>query len=140
LGSLIEMKFMKTLIDTSILIYLVDAKEEKKHQKVVGWFEGIFESNEYFVSLQNLREFAFVAKKKDLLLAEEIITYVELFADSFNLLQDSVEDVKKASRKTKNKYWDALLIATAKRNNIFQVITENEKDFKGEIGVINILK
>jgi len=140
LGSLIEMKFMKTLIDTSILIYLVDAKEEKKHQKVVGWFEGIFESNEYFVSLQNLREFAFVAKKKGLLKVEEVKKYVDLFVDSFNLLYDSVDDIKKASEKPRAKYWDALLIATAKRNNIFQVITENEKDFKGEIVIINILK
>ena len=131
---------MKTLIDTSVLIYLVDAKEEKKHLKAIEWFESIFESNEYFVSLQNLREFAFVAKKKELLKTDEIIKYVDLFADSFNLLQESVEDIKKASEKSQAKYWDALLIATVKRNNIFQVITENENDFKGEIGVMNILK
>ena len=138
--SLIEMKFMKTLIDTSILIYLIDTKEEKKHSKVVGWFESIFESNEYFVSLQNLREFAFVAKKKGLLKVEEVKKYVDLFVDSFNLLYDSVDDIKKASEKSQAKYWDALLIATVKRNNIFQVITEYENDFKGEIGVMNILK
>jgi predicted nucleic acid-binding protein len=131
---------MKKLVDTSILIYLIDSKEKEKHLKAVEWFENIFGSNDYFISTQNLREFAFVAKNKALIETEETKKYLDLFAESFNIIQDSIEDIKKACETTKKKYWDALLIATAKRNNIFQIITENEKDFVNEISVLNILK
>jgi predicted nucleic acid-binding protein len=129
---------MKTLIDTCILVYLIDAQDEKRHSRTVEWFESIFESNEYFISTQNLREFAFVSKSKKKVNPEQIKEYVDLFAKSFNLISDTVSDIKKASEKSKNKYWDSLLTATAKRNNIFQIITENEKDFKGEIQTKNI--
>ncbi len=129
---------MKTLIDTCILIYLIDAQDEERHSKAVEWFQNIFESNEYFISTQNLREFAFVSKNKKKIAPEQIKEYIDLFAKSFNLISDNVSDIKKASEKSKNKYWDSLLTATAKRNNIFQIITENEKDFKGEIQTKNI--
>lgn len=137
--NLIEMKFMKKLIDTCLLIYLVDSSDEKKHKKVVNWFETI-SGDEYFISIQNLREFAYVVKKKSLLNNEKLKEYIGLFSDSFNLIYDNLEDIINATKSSKNKYWDSLLIATAKRHNIVEIITENEKDFDGKIKVDNILK
>lgn len=140
LVNLIEMKFMKKLIDTCILIYLIDASDKIKHKKVLTWFEKVLDSNEYYISIQNIREFVFVSKKKSLLKENKIIEYVNLFLDAFNVVYDNIDDIKVAATSSKLTYWDSLLIATAKRNNIIEIITENEKDFDGKIKVANVLK
>ncbi len=131
---------MKKLIDTCVLIYLIDNSNEKKHKIAASWFESIIDNKEYYISIQNLREFAYVSKKKNLLSSKQINDILELFSDSFNVVYDNLDDIKEATKKEKNKYWDAILIETAKRNNIFEIITENEKDFYNEIKTTNIFK
>lgn len=129
---------MKKLIDTSVLVYLVDAQNKSKHKKAISWFESIFQSDEYFISVQNIREFIFVVKKKDYLKDNELLKYVELFIDSFNVIYDNISDIKSTIYSKKKEFWDDLLTATAKRNGIIEIITENEKDFKGKIKTLNI--
>jgi predicted nucleic acid-binding protein len=120
---------MKILIDTCILVYLIDSSDEIKHQKVVDWFSSIIGDDDYFVSIQNLREFVFVAKKKNLIESGDIRHYINLFVDSFNLIEDNVTDILDASLSGSKRFFDNLLVSTAKRNGIFEILTENEKDF-----------
>ncbi len=52
----------KFLVDTCVLFYLVDKNDAEKHRKASRWFESLKGEN-FFVSTQNLREFASVALK-----------------------------------------------------------------------------
>ena len=129
----------KTSIDTCILIYLVDKTEPEKHAKAIGWFESIRNKKEqYFISMQNLREFAGVAFAKTNLSPEEINENISLFSETFSVLDEKTEDIKTATLLLGNdrkNFYDALLAATMQRHGIMQILTENTKDFEKIKGI-----
>ena len=124
------------LVDTCILVYLIDKRESAKHEKAKKWFHSLSERDRFFVSIQNLREFSNIALKKSAFLPEEINQFVQLFAARFKLLFDSIEDILMANEISSGKrFWDAMLAATMKRHSISMILTENTKDFKKFSGI-----
>lgn len=134
------------LVDTNILVYLLDKKEAKRHEKTLQWFQNLKrDKNSYFISLQNLREFSSICLKKTKLKHEKINEWTELFSRIFYLVSDSKEDGIKATqicRKNKISFWDSLLIATMQRCDIRHILTENIKDFQkySKIKTINLFR
>lgn len=121
-----------------MLVYLVDKTEKSRHEKAKQWFEAIRGKKNYFVSIQNLREFANIALMKTTIQASEIVENMALFSEAFNAIFDSVEDVATAISlaETKRKvFWDAILVATMQRHEIKAILTENTKDFEGFKGI-----
>ncbi|MBN2066937.1 MAG: PIN domain-containing protein [Candidatus Diapherotrites archaeon] len=123
----------KMLVDSCILVYLVDKTEKGKHEKARQWFETIRWEKNYFVSIQNLREYANISLRKTALPAGEIVENISLFSETFNTVFDRVEDITAAIglAGTRGKlFWDAMLAATMQRHGINTILTENTKDFK----------
>ncbi len=128
----------RALVDTNILVYLIDKTDEKRHRKAKEWFKSIKGQENLFVSAQNLREFSSIALKKSSLHVNEINKILRLFADAFDLIFDNFEDIIKANNKiekTRKNFWDALLAATMQRHFISVILTENTKDFKKIKGI-----
>jgi len=124
------------LVDTCILVYLIDKNEKARHEKARKWVHSLSEEDRFFVSIQNLREFSNVALKKSDLSQEEINRFIVRFATRFKVLFDNVEDILKANEISKRKrFWDAMLAATMQRHGIKAILTENTKDFKGFKGI-----
>ncbi|MBI4044561.1 MAG: PIN domain-containing protein [Candidatus Diapherotrites archaeon] len=130
------------LVDTNLLVYIIDKTEKHKYEKANKWIKSVKSQDKYFVALQNLREFSNIARKKSGLSAEEITGFLQVFSDSFTLVFDSKDDLLKAvflSEKTKTHFWDILLACTMQRHGIQKILTENTTDFKKipEIEAIN---
>lgn len=132
----------KILIDTNVLVYLIDRREEIKHEKAIETFMAIQNKEDYFVAFQNLKEFSNVARKKTSLSAEEINEFIETFSNSFTLVFDDMVDLQNAnflSEKNNAPFWDSVLVSVMRKEKINKIITENVKDFSkfGEIETIN---
>ncbi len=121
------------LVDTNILVYLADM-EDGKHEAATQWFEdSIKHEDKYFVSLQNLREFAKVALSKADMGPSEVNGWVESFSRVFRVLPDSKEDILMAvriSHENSMHFWDANIVATMERHYIKTIMTENNRDFR----------
>ncbi|OQA30852.1 MAG: PIN domain protein [archaeon ADurb.Bin336] len=135
--NLIEVNFMteRFLVDSNILVYLIDTADELKHEKALEWLSNSY-SLSIFVSTQNIREFANNCLKKSAS-NNQILEFIELFCARFIVLQDDQLDTKNAielSKGNRNLFWGASLVSVMKRNNINLVFTENVKDFQ-KLGV-----
>lgn len=136
------------LIDTNILIYSHDKTADKiKYQKAKEFIARKTLSKECHVSAQNLAEFyyVFTSKLQKTVSSFQARTMLQLFVDSFSVIQYSAPTVLEAANIQslyKIHFWDALLAATMKENNIQLIYTENLKDFKKipEIEAINPLE
>lgn len=120
----------KGLVDSNLLIYLSIAEDMEKTEKVKQFFK---ESQELAISFQSLREVCSVLLRKYSLSKEQVLTELDLFSDIFDTVQDNLEDLEKAInifQDYKIPFWDAMLIATAERNGIKTIYTENTKDFE----------
>ena len=123
----------KMLVDTCLLFYLVDKTDAKKHDKTRGFFLSFKQKENLFASTQNLREFSSVAWKKSGLQASEINETIEVFFNSFGIVSDKQEDITTANllvESNRKNFWDALLVATAQRNGISTILTENARHFE----------
>ena len=119
--NLIEVNFMteRFLVDSNILVYLIDTADELKHEKALEWLSNSY-SLSIFVSTQNIREFANNCLKKSAS-NNQILEFIELFCARFIVLQDDQLDTKNAielSKGNRNLFWGASLVSVMKRNNI----------------------
>lgn len=142
--NLIEVIFMieRFLVDSNILVYLIDTADESKHKKALDWLLTSSSLN-IFVSTQNIREFANNCLKKSAS-NNKIIEFIDLFCARFIVLQDDQLDTKNAIELSKSRpriFWDASIVSVMKRNNIDVIFTEDTKDFDLlGVKVINPLK
>ncbi len=119
------------MIDTNILVYAEQSNEQLKHDKAAKLIINLLNNNEGILSNQILAElssvlsgYGFDADRRN----ELISTY----AKALKTINYSVEDVILAnvfSEETGTHFFDSLIAATMKRNNITTIITENERDF-----------
>jgi predicted nucleic acid-binding protein len=130
------------LVDSNILIYLLDSSDAQKHNLAITWLESCFDKM-IFVSVQNLREFASNCLNKGAP-AEKVLEFLDLFTAKFVVLQDDQLDTKIAIELCKGNpklFWDANIVSVMHRNGIEYIYTENVKDFSTlKIRAINPLK
>ena len=134
------------LIDSNIFVYAFDSSEKLKHKKAKELLKKCWKGQQKFaVSIQNLSEFFVnVTKKIEKPISKEdgaeIVTGVLEF-EGFLKLEPKKETISKAmgiSVKNNMDYWDSLIAAAMIENGIFNIYTENAKDFKiDEIKKIN---
>lgn len=134
------------LIDSNILVYAYEEQASFKKEKAQELIIKIIkENNVCAVSSQNLAEMAsaFIVKGKCNLeligkVVEDINKSKNFLKISYNL--KTINFALNIHKNFKIPFWDALIIATMKENNIPNIYTENIKDFKFEgIKVINPL-
>ena len=136
------MHMNSALVDTNILVYIVDTKEKEKHAKALDWYAAQRKNKTLCISIQNLREFAAICVKKTSLGKEKIMQWIEDYSSAFWVLNDSQEDIIKAVETAREKgipYYDGLLAATMERHGLGTIITENARDFNkhGRINVVD---
>ena len=130
----------KIFIDTNILVYAYDKDSGKKHAKakeiILKCLNG--EINLY-VSNQVLCEFVNVAfNKLSTSLPEnelkEIIFEINK-VDNWKKINYSNKTLESVFSEKGSHFWDKLIAATMKENNVFTIYTENTKDFKEMFGI-----
>ena len=135
------------LVDTNILVYAYDKSDIKKHlicSKIIEkcWNEDV----KYTISIQNLVEFFSIVTSKikkplDEITAKGIVDDIINFPNWIILNYNKTTIIRAINIKINNKtsFWDSLLIARMLENNVFNIYTENEKDFNkvNNINVVN---
>ena len=134
------MKDNLCLLDTNILVYAYDGGEidRKKHKLCKNLVAGCWNlNNEFALSLQNLSEFYVVVTKKienpvSTKDARGIIRDIISFNGwrKINFTANTILSAIDINHRYRIPYWDALLAATMRENNILCIYTENERDFK----------
>ncbi|NQE46603.1 hypothetical protein C5S31_11340 [ANME-1 cluster archaeon GoMg2] len=125
------------LIDTNILVYAYDESEAKKHEICKRLIDECWRLKEkYSISLQNLSEFYVVITKKienpvPMETAKGIIADIIEFQNWVVINHDArtILSAIEINMTYEVHYWDALLTATMRENNIFCIYTE-DSDFK----------
>ena len=134
------MKFMTEselfLIDTNLLVYAYETEfpaQKKKIQELIA--NCLQKKIKLVVSNQNLAEFVSVVTRKGKLSFEEAKVNVDdiLNSDGFikiNYKSSTVLSAIAIAQESNISFWDALIAATMRENHIFNIYTENTKDFK----------
>ena len=124
------------LIDSNILVYAFEKEESIKKDKAKKLLdECIFGTREFAISNQNLAEFVFVATRKgklDIEEAKNLVIRMTQFQGfkKINYNSNTIPSALNIMQGLKASFWDSLLAATMKENGIFNIYTENAKDFK----------
>ncbi len=127
-----------SLIDSNILVYAFDKDEKDKNLTAKQIVERIFNGEiKIFLSTQNLSEFYYNVTKKinkplEIIEAREIISdlvslsNIKIIKINKNTILNAIE----ISIAYKVSYWDSLIASVMKENHVYDIITENDKDFK----------
>ncbi|VVB90629.1 PIN domain protein [uncultured archaeon] len=132
------MKDELALIDSNLLSYVFDESEPEKRKVCSELVADCWKNKRKLaVSVQNLSEFYVVVTKKisKPIPAKVAGDFIELIIDfqGWHVITCNAQTIKSAiaiSTKYGIHYWDALLAATMRENNVFSIYTENDKDFK----------
>lgn len=124
------------LIDTNVWVHALsrDSPKKEKAQDLTNALMGLGEAA---VSTQNILELYSAMTKT--MSPETAAYWSERFLDTKAVVkfEVSIEDVRQALKDAwrlklrRAEVYDALLVATAKRNGITVIVTENQKDFEG---------
>ena len=135
------------LVDTNIIVYAYEIENSERKKKSMEILEKCWKNElTLAVSNQNLAEFSVVSLKKLKLEASKVKEIVKdisnfsgfkkiKYSNSTILAQIDIVEKHKMS------FWDSLITATMIENGIFNIYTENDKDFKmPSLNVINPFK
>lgn len=121
----------RKFLDTNVLIYAESFDNPIKHDISLTLIDQLMNEENGFLSNQILAEFS--NQMSSAMTSSEINERILDYQTSFNIIHYSIEDIKTANisfETYKIHFFDALIVATMKSNNIDTIITENEKDFK----------
>lgn len=133
-------------IDTNVLVYAFDKSEAKKNGKAKQLLERCFKGETLLAaSTQTLSEFFVVATKKIQRpitgsQAKNIIQKIIEFK-RFSILTikpGTIVSAINTCNETNTHYWDCLIAETMKENSMYQIYTENTKDFRKISGIKTI--
>ena len=132
-------------IDTNVLVFAFNKEVKEKHKRARSLLEGFLnESKKGVISTQILSEFYVVITKKisNPLAPEEAGEIIKQVGDSpvevLSFDKRTVVKAVKLSQESGVHYWDCLIGATMKENNIEKIYTDNDKDFK-EISGLEVI-
>ncbi len=133
------------LVDTNILIYAYELEDSTRKEKSLELLQKCFKKEIVLaISNQNLAEFSFVALKKLKLPCETVKRIIKDISnfDGFKKINYKRKTILSAIEildEYNMTFWDSLLSATMIESEIFNIYTENSKDFKDpKINVVNI--
>ncbi len=126
------------LIDTNFLVHAYNDADSHKHTKALELLSLCWQGKcTYALSIQNLAEFFTVITKKvpaplSKEQAEKIVQDMIQFHQWKILRYDekTLQEAIELHKRTNHHFWDCLLVATMKENNITHIYTENGDDFK----------
>ena len=123
------------LVDTNVLIYAYEKEESEKRTRAFKLLVDCFSGRiKLAVSYQNLAEFvsAFTMKGRgDPVLVDTIVRDIVRYAGFIKLhyTGNTILLATSLMNQFKLPFWDSLLIATMKEHTLYNVYTENVRDF-----------
>jgi len=125
----------KILVDTNILVYAAIDDGSNKHNKAKEFLLQKITENQVVLSIQNIVEFSRILREKIKPAVDSNLVnqYISGFCSNCEILSYSHETVIKANLLNTafgTHFFDSLLVSTMQENNIFEIATENEKDFE----------
>src|SRR3990172_2220805 len=120
----------KHLVDTNLLVYAYDRSEPEKQAKAVELLDELVKNGTGILSPQILSEFYNVVTRKLAapLTPQEAYTSISNYIRSWNIVDLTSLVVLEAARGVRDHklpYWDSLVFATAKMNQIPIVLSED---------------
>lgn len=120
-----------TFLDTNILVYSVDERDEHKFAVATSILADALDNNtEYSIAVQTLSEFTNVAIGKLRLPGAEVADFVRVFSDISTVRPDFGIVVR--GIEIKNRYdiqfYDAMMLAAAERAGASEFYTEDLND------------
>jgi predicted nucleic acid-binding protein len=120
----------KHLVDTNLLVYAYDRSEPGKQAKAVELLDELVKNGTGILSSQVLSEFHAVVTRKLAapLTPREAYTSISNYIRSWNIVDLTSLVVLEAARGVRDhrlSYWDSLIWATAKLNQIPTVLSED---------------
>ncbi len=117
----------KIFIDTNVLIYTLDKKDEEKRAIARKIVKKVVQSHQPVISTQVIKEFYVVASNKlkaDPIIVKNIIHnfhHMEIVNNDLELIEQAI-DISILSRLS---FWDSLIIAAAEKANCEYVLSED---------------
>lgn len=130
----------KIFIDTNILVYSIDKKDELKRQKARRILKKIIESHQPVISTQVIKEFFVVSTAKlqaDPIVVKNILHNfhnMEIVNNDLELIEQAI-DISVISQIS---FWDALIIAAAEKAHCEFVFSEDLNSGQSYRGVLAI--
>ena len=128
--------------DTSVIVYAFDSSEVEKHSIALKLIEKAMNEGNGVISSQVLLELYNVLTRfvTNPLSREDAERIIKDFVDapSWRKLDYGVSTAVGAvetSVRLKTSIWDTLITETMKENNVYTIVSENEKDFKKIKGI-----
>jgi len=138
-GNSKEMSFMADdalfLIDSNIIVYAYENQDSEKKQRAKKLLAKAFSKKAtYAVSSQNLAEFAAAYMTKGKGDIKRLQRAVKGIANHKNFIKinyfaQTIGQAISLMEANSTPFWDALIAAAMKENNISNIYTENVKDF-----------
>ncbi len=119
------------LLDTNILIYTFDPRDETRQEQAIAVLLKLEEEEKGCLSTQSLSEFASAAMTKLGLSADEVMERIGDWQSAFpvfNLTPQIVLEAARGVRDHKLSYFDAQIWASARLNQIPVIFTEDFQD------------
>lgn len=120
----------KVFIDTNILVYAYDPSEPEKQEKAIAFLDQLVSLDQGLISTQVLSEFyvTITGKISDSMTAEEAAERIKNFCQVWQVLPLNEIIVLEAVRGVQThsfSYWDSLIWATARLNQIAVIASED---------------
>lgn len=118
------------LVDTNILVYAHDPRDEQKRGQAVDVLDSLFSNGQAVLSVQCLSEFFYATTRRlpEAMTAEEALVQIERFMNAcrvFDLTPNIVLEAGRGVIQHQMSIWDALIWATAKLNQVSFILTED---------------
>lgn len=120
----------KVFIDTNILVYAYDPSEPEKQEKAIAFLDQLVSLDQGLISTQVLSEFyvTITGKISDSMTAEEAAERIKNFCQVWQVLPLNEIIVLEAVRGVQThsfSYWDSLIWATARLNQVAVIASED---------------
>ena len=118
---------MRVLLDTNILLDVIEVRKEFFDDSSMV----VLLAAEYdgFIAASSVTDIYYVEHKRNRS-KEKTKTIMDKLFKLFNILDTTAEDCRNALRSDTPDYEDAVLVESAKRNDIDCIVTRNAKDFR----------
>ena len=128
-------------LDTNVLVYAASSQDERKRQISIRLLRHALEENhDGVISLQILQEFTNVMLKRSLATDEQIERYYSYFYRlvGTEVTSDMLREAIKIRREYGIQYYDAVMIAAAKKLGCHEIVTEDLNDGQIYCGMVAV--
>ena len=115
-------------VDTNILIYIYDAKDPDKRERAMAVAAALAASRRGVLSTQVLKEFCNAVTRKQFLKPEEADDVVRWLLAFWSVNDVGAAEIRRAlpiAAAYQMKYYDALILVTARDNGASYILTED---------------